>query len=167
MPDIEQVIDIRDPEVNVEEIMGRIRERIRQRRAQAADQGLEYDKLTDQEELDAPSERLGVDLYFDLHQLRENADGILVSLAMRDRQFPLFNSVLYRLEKLLHRLVIKYVNMMAGRQVVFNQAAARILHRIARALDEDDHRLQTLEKQVAELQQRIAQLEDPSARKGG
>jgi hypothetical protein len=163
MADVEQVIEIRDPEVNVEEIMARIRERIQQRRAQAAAQGVEYDRLTQVEKSDAPAGRLSVDTYYDLHQLRENADGILVSLAMRDRRFPIFNGILFRLEKLLHRLVIKYVNALAGRQVVFNQATGRILTNATRALDEDATRLQTLEKQIAELQERLAVLEKSSS----
>lgn len=159
MVDTEPIIEIRDPEINVEEIMRRVRERVRQRRAQAAEQGLDYDHLVDEPVETPPAGRLSADCYYDLHQLRMNADALMVSLAMRDRHIPLFNALLFRIEKLLHRLVIKYVNVMAGRQIVFNRASVHLLTELTRALDEDGARIAELEKRLADLQERLARTE--------
>jgi hypothetical protein len=163
MPDVEQVIDIRDPEINVEEIMARIRERLRQRRTQASAQGLDYDRLVGDDRTVA-SGTLSTDLYYDLHQLRTTAESIWVPSAMRDRHFPpLINSVLFRLENLFHRLALKYVNMLAGRQVVFNRAAVGVLTGTLRALEQNQARVETLEKQVSELRECLAKFEQSSS----
>jgi hypothetical protein len=160
MADEKQVIEIRDPEIDVEEIMGRIRERIRQRREQAHGQGLDYDRLVSDDADASATGKLPADLYYDLHQLRANAEAIWVPSAMRDRHFPPFiNSVLFRLENLFHRLALKYVNLLAGRQVVFNRATASVLASVVRALEQGDARAEALEIQVAELQERLARLE--------
>lgn len=166
MSDVEQVIDIRDPEINVEEIMARIRERLRQRRAQASAQGLDYDRLVDDDKV-IQAGSLSADLYYDLHQLRTTAESIWVPSAMRDRHFPpLINSVLFRTENLFHRLVLKYVNMLAGRQVVFNRAATSIVTNVLRQLEQDDARIEALEKQVKELRERLAKMEQSSVESG-
>lgn len=162
MREAEQVIEIRDPEINVEEIMTRIRERLRQRRAQASAQGLDYDRLVGGEQI-VDAGLLATDLFYDLHQLRTSAEAIWVPSAMRDRHFPpLINSVLFRLENLFHRLTLKYVNMLAGRQIVFNRAAVEVLTSALRAQDQYEARLEALEKQVSELRERLAKFEGAS-----
>jgi phage shock protein A len=154
-----RVIEIRDSEINVEEIMNRIRERIRQRRAQASAQGLDYDRLVDARAPIVATGQSDADLNYDLRQLQTNADAIPVSLAMRDRHIPLLNFLIYRLEMLLHRLVLKYVNMLAGRQVVFNTAASNVLSALAQRLEQSEARAQQLEKEVSALRERVAELE--------
>ncbi len=162
MSDVEQVIDIRDPEINVEEIMARIRERLRQRRAQASAQGLDYDRLVEDDKV-IQSGSLSTDLYYDLHQLRTTAESIWVPSAMRDRHFPaVINSVLFRTENLFHRLALKYVNMLAGRQVVFNRAATSVVTSVLRQLEQDGARIEALEKQVKELREQLAKIEPSS-----
>lgn len=162
MSDVDPVIEIRDPEINVEEIMARIRERLRQRRAQASAQGLDYDRLIG-EARTADAGMLDTDLFYDLHQLHTSAEAIWVPSAMRDRHFPpVINSVLFQLENLFHRLALKYVNMLAGRQIVFNRAAVEVLTSVSRAREQDAARLEALEKQVSELRERLAKFERAS-----
>jgi hypothetical protein len=155
----DQVIEIRDPEINTEEIMARIRQRIRERRALAEGRGLDYDRLVADDFKSPDGGRLSGDVYYDLHQLRGSADNIWVTLSMRDRHFPLLNPILYRIEKLLHRLALKYVNLLAGRQVVVNRAATHLLSETVRAVDDMTSRVETLEKQVVELRERLAKIE--------
>ncbi|MBI4787804.1 MAG: hypothetical protein HY782_12230 [Chloroflexi bacterium] len=159
MTDVQQVIEIRDPEINVEETMSRIRARIRERRAQAEAKGLDYDRLAGEGLPAVGAGSLGADFYYDLHQIRTNAESIWVSLAMRDRRIPVLNPLLYRIEKLLHRLALKYVNLLAGRQVVFNRATASVMSGMAHALEQNDARAKALEKDVSALQARLAKLE--------
>lgn len=152
----EQIVDIRDPEINVEEIMARIRARIRERRQEAEARGQDYDRLVDEASLDG-SKVFSPDLLYELRQLCMNADAIGVSVSMRDRRLPLLNPVFFRLEKLLHRLAVKYVNMLAGRQIILNRSTAHVLSEVTRVLEEREARLQVLEKEVAELRQRLDQ----------
>ncbi len=159
MIDPEQVIEIRDPEINVEKIMQEIRERIRQRREQAGRQGLDYDDLIDEKGLGMAG-RLPPDLYRELHQFCTTGETIGVSLAMRDRHLPILNSVFYRIEELLHRLVVKYVNMFAGRQIAVNRSSAHLFSKLVRALEERDARIEELENQVAALKS-ASQAEHP------
>jgi phage shock protein A len=155
----QQVVEIREPEINVEEIMARIRERIRQRRAQADAQGLEYDRLVDARAPSVAADQSEADLEYDLRQAQIGADAILVSLEMRDRRIRMFNSFFYRLEELLHRLVLKYVNRMAGRQIVFNTATANVIATLVRRLEQYETQTQKLEQEVCALRERIADLE--------
>lgn len=153
MSEVEQVIDIRDPEINVEEIMNRIRERIQQRRVAAKAHGLDYDRLVDDKA--NSSGPLPTDLYYDLHQLRASVDGVWVTLAQRDRKFPIFNSIFFRIENLLHRLVVKYVNMLAGRQTAFNRESVNVLSGLAQGLEDYDLRLNALEKRIGSIEEQL------------
>lgn len=154
-----RVVEIHDSEINVEEIMERVRARIRERRAQASAQGLEYDALVDARTPRVATDQSDTDLSYDLRQLQTGADAILVSLAMHDRQLPLFNSIFYRLENLLHRLVVKYVNQTAGRQVVYNTAAANVITVLVQRLEQTHTCAQKLENEVSALRERVAELE--------
>ena len=155
----QRVVEIRDPEIDVAEIMDRVRERIRQRRAQAKAQGLEYDRLVDARPPVVAADHSETDFQYDLRELQISADGILVTVAMRDRQLPLLNSLFYRAEMLLHRLALKYVNQLAGRQVVFNTATANVLAVLARRVEQSQARAQQLDREVNVLRERIAELE--------
>ena len=155
----QRVVEIRDSEIDVAAIMARVRERIRQRRAQADAQGLEYDRLVDGRAPRIAADLSEVDLEYDLRQAQIGAEAVLVSLEMRDRHIPVFNSFFYRLEELLHRLALKYVNRMAGRQVVFNTAAANVIATVARRLEQHEAQTQKLEQEVRALRERVAKLE--------
>ena len=60
---------------------------------------------------------------------------------------------------LLHRLALKYVNQLAGRQVVFNTATANVLAVLARRVEQSQARAQQLDREVNVLRERIAELE--------
>jgi len=159
MSESKDTIEIRDPEVDVEEIMSRIRQRIQERRSQAQAQGLDYDGLVDDQATSfRTSGRFDPDLYYDLHQVRNSADTIWVSLSIVERQVPVVGSLLTRLRRELHSLVIYYVNMLAGRQVVFNRSVAGVLPALVDALDESQERVTALEKELVDLRQRVEAL---------
>ncbi|MBI3957701.1 MAG: hypothetical protein HY328_02740 [Chloroflexi bacterium] len=161
MAEPEEVIDIRDAEVNVEEIMGRIRERIRQRRGQAQAQGLDYDRLVDGGAgRDVAGRRLSVDFYYDLYQARQSAETIWVSLSVVGQRSPAFlGSAVSRVRRAAHELVLYYVNMLAGRQAVFNRSAVSAVSGLAASGEEMGERLEALEEEAAVLRERIAVLE--------
>jgi hypothetical protein len=158
MSQSQPVFEIHDPEINVEEIMTRLRQRIDDRRAQAREQGLDYDHLVEDYSQTDGKTRTSADLSYDLHQLRENAESIWVSLDVRNRGLPLINWVAFPLEKLLHRLVVKYVNVLAGRQTAFNQMVVSVASDLAEMQDTSQVRIENLERTVAELREQLAAL---------
>jgi hypothetical protein len=81
---------------------------------------------------------------------------------MRDRRLPMLNFLFFRIENLLHRLVIKYVNMMAGRQIAFNRSTAHVLAGLTRLLEKRDTQIEALEVQVKDLGERLARFEQSS-----
>ena len=154
----DQVIEIRDPEINTEEIMARIRQRIRERRAQAEGRGLDYDRLVDDPGR-AESGRLSPDLYYDLHQMRSTADSLWVSVQLFDSHLPLVNSWYMRIKGKLHGIMVDYINRLAGRQVAFNRTTEHVLSGVVHAFEDNDARVEALEKQIAELRDRLAKSE--------
>jgi len=166
MAEPEEVIEIRDPEVNVEEVMGRIRERIRERRDQAQAQGLDYDRLVDGSAgKDVAGRRLSADFYYDLYQARQSAETIWVSLSVVGQRSPAFlGSVVDRVRQAAHELVLYYVNMLAGRQTVFNRTAVSAVSDLAAVNENMSERLELVEQEMALLRERFGLLEKGEAK---
>ena len=93
------------------------------------------------------------DLKTRVHDLDAMSEEIWVSLAMQDRRLPFFNRFFSTLEILLHKLVIKYVNRMAGRQWVFDKNVAGAMVSVV-------DRLELMESSLADLQNRLRVLEE-------
>lgn len=155
----EKVIEISDPGIDVEEIMSRISERLRTRRAHATAQGLDYDSLVNIEPTLFEGKRLSKEVYDQLSRLSLVSDDLLVQLAMRDRHLPLFNRVFFQIEILLHKLVVKYVNLSAGRQIIFNRATNQALISMACELERATARIEALETKLSETERRVLGLE--------
>jgi hypothetical protein len=136
MAEPEQVIEIRDPEIRVAEIMARIREGIPQHRAKAQ-----------------------IDLYHDLQQAHDNAGKIRVSLSVVGSQVPVIGRVFTSLRQKLHRLVIHYVNMLVDRQEPFNKGVVGVLSQLVYTRDDSMNRIAELEEEAAALRQRLEALE--------
>lgn len=160
MADVQDVVEIRDPEIDVQEVMERIQQRVRQRREDALSRNLVYDRLTDSDASHNTAERrLSSDFYYDLYQARQSADSIWVSLSVlgNERYPKALNSAITRVRHALHQVVIYYVNMLAGRQVVFNRTATDAMAELAAANEKLSERLEALEKEVATLRAQAAQ----------
>ena len=136
-----------------DQVRDQVSARLRARREQARARGLEYDALTDS----GPSLFGGNEALTDLHQRVRELDAmseeIWASLAVQDRGLPFFNRFFFGVESLFHKLVIKYVNRMAGRQLVFNK---NLTGTMASLVD----RLERMESNQADLQNRLRALEE-------
>jgi hypothetical protein len=120
---------------------------------------IEYDALVDARAPEIVAHQSDAEFESDLRHLQISADAILISPAPRDRRLRFFNAFFFRLENLLHRLALKYVNQSAGKQIVFNIAAANVIATLARRLEQNQARTQELENQVRALRERVAELE--------
>lgn len=155
MTEPEDVIEIRDPEIDVEEIMNCIRERLAARQQQASAQGQDYLRLVDAPTAAAAAPGLP-ELYGQLHQLRQSADSLRLSPVVTNWRLPLVNGPVSRLKNMLHSLVLMYVNTLAGRQIAVNRMLSQVLQQLAAVRQADAARIEALEKEVAELRQRLA-----------
>lgn len=163
MTEPEPVVEIKDPYIDTEEILECVQDRLRQRRAQAQTQGLDYDQLIKRGKSALEDKYLSSETLEGLDRLHSSAEGMLVPLVMRKRGFPLFDSVLFSLENLLHKLVLKYLNRMAGRQIVFNLSASQMISDMTHRQAEDRRYTEALEQRLMELEERLPKLE-PSKR---
>lgn len=151
--EVAAVIDIRQPDVDVNEVMARIRARIQARRLAAQEKGLDFDRLPGYDETATRRGHLSGDFYYDLHQSRQSAEEIWVSLSlMGDERYPRWLSApIRRIRHAAHQLVLYYVNMLAGRQVVFNRSAVGALAEMADTIEQMAARLDALEREVQAL----------------
>lgn len=151
------VIEIRGPEVSQDEIIAQIQARIQDRRTLAQAKGLDYDQLAE----GSPSDRSGrvdPELHYELQQACKAAEAIGVSMSMVERSVPFAGKFATRLRRELHSLVLYYVNMLAGRQMVFNRAVAQVLVGLVTDFDQAEMRAEALEAEVTALKQRIEAL---------
>jgi len=154
----EEVVEISDPEINVEEIMDCIRQRLQARQAQAEARGQDYARLVDGAEL-AGQAGAAAELQGPLHQLRQSADGLRLSPAVTDWRLPIINGPVNRAKNALHNLVLMYVNMLAARQIAVNRLISQTLMNLASAQQADHGRIEALEKEVAALREQLARQE--------
>ncbi len=155
----ESVIEIRDPEVNVPDLVRHVQERLDERRRQASATGQDYDRLADDPVAVTAGNRLPADFYDRLQELRTHADSLWVTPAVRNRRIPLLNPIAFRIERLLHLLAVKYVNLLAERQITYNHMTEQTLSALAEIQENDAARLETLEREVARLRDLVTRLE--------
>lgn len=145
-------LEIRDPEISpaeVDAIMARIRERIRQRSQMAEQQGHAF-ALPDGAFSD---KRLSRQLYMAIDRVRAAASGVHVHLSVVDggKQIPVVTPLLRKVRQVIHQLVLYYVGMLAGRQAAFNRATIDAISQAANALEKANARIDDLEQEVAAL----------------
>jgi len=158
MTDIEKSDAGDDPEVNAQRIMGRIRDRIRRLHPPAEAEALDPDRPQSGGAFTADAADLEIDLSHDLEQMRITVDSPWVSVAQRERPLP-FRSFIFRVEHLLHRLIVKYVNMLAARQIAFNRSALQCATALIHMERNSAAQLGALRRDLTELRERLATIE--------
>ena len=159
MTEFESSIRVNDPDIQVEQVKDQVANRIRARREEARAQGLDYDHLTDSDVIVPGSQEATTDLRARLRELDSMSQEIGGSLAVRDRQFPLLNRFFFGVEMLLHKLVVKYVNRMAGRQLVFDKSVTEVMADLVARLERIDANIVDIQKRMSELEKGMADLE--------
>jgi hypothetical protein len=152
----QDIIEIRDPEIDVEAIMRQIREKIRERREEAEAQGIDIDSLAAGDH----DRRFDDDLYREMRQVSASASqmGVILSPAEKDG-IPILSVLSNRIRLAMHQLVVYYVNMLAAQQNHHNGQLVRLLMKLVRGLERESH-----PEQVAELQAEVEALRAEVAR---
>lgn len=142
------VIEIHDPEINIEALMTLLRERIQQRQPYSEAAQLPQ-ALLNQPGVEAPPDNLT--LRSSLHEVRSRAEELWVSTAVRDQKLPLFNSLINRIKLAFHELVLIYINLLAGKQIAYNLSATQLLDELVQLAGQQEQRLRQLEAELETL----------------
>lgn len=156
-----EIIEIRDPEINVAEIIEEIRRNIRQRRSEAQGEDVAFPTF------DAglspaiePTEELEKVLHHHLNQASLHYNKIGVASQLMPRPVPLVGRLWTAFRREAHNLVIFYVNTLAARQITFNDHALRALNALAQMVTRGSRaEVARLEAELQALQERVDQLE--------
>jgi hypothetical protein len=165
---LEEIIEIRDSEINVAEIMEEIRRNIRQRQSEA--QGGEVDFPTFEAGVSLavePTEKLEEVLHHHLSEASLHHNKIGVASQFMPRPVPLVGRLWTAFRQEAHNLVIFYVNTLAARQITFNDHVLRALNALAQMVTRGSRvEVARLEAELQALQQRVDQLEQRLSSKG-
>ena len=130
--DVASVVQIDDPEIDVQTIMARIREGLVEH---ALDEDVAFPTFAVARARRGEGTRFPEELYYQLEQANLNYDQIWVELSMVEGQMPLMGRFVNRFKRELHRLVVYYVNMLGERQVTMNDALVRTLNQLVDSLE--------------------------------
>jgi len=158
MDELAEVIEIKDPEIDVAIIMEKIR------------QGIERHRPLYTEDVFFPSfrdsitsgvEQLGREFNYELQEAVACHDRAWVSLQVFPVRLPILGSFLTKVKRELHNLVVFYVNRLAAKQTSFNTHSVRalaslseVVGRNASAMD-----LEQLRQEVQRLKEKVDRLE--------
>lgn len=160
---LEDIVEIHADQIDSEAIMRTIRANLQQRRAAAQAQGLNFEALASGV-LTQDAGRFAPEVYVNLRRATATADRIAVSQQVSEQHMPLVGGVVQRVRQALHQLVVYYVNMLAGKQMLFNESIVAAASGMAAGL-EHDAELDSLHAEIQELQARLAALEAKEAPK--
>jgi hypothetical protein len=156
-PDLAAIIEIENSEINVDQIMERIRADAQRLRAQYGD-GSDLPTYRPTSAGDAA----GADLDQHLRRAQATYDKLYVEMIVTRRNwlsdFPPFAIV----RRALHGLILFYVNALASKQTLFNTPVIHALNRLAERqntqISKND--LVTLQDTIHQLEQRVNTLEE-------
>ena len=154
--DVYDIVDIRDPEIDVEDIMRRIRADAKRLQAQTGDttHWPVYGTA-------APTASADEDLYEHLHRAFATYDKLYVEMILTRRNRPSF-APLAALRRACHGLALFYVNTLGSKQTLFNTQVVHTLNRLAEGLEvrSSTADVAMLQETIRLLEQRVADLED-------
>jgi len=159
--EMENPIEIRDEDVDTDAIFRTIRENIGRRREFAESEGVDFDRIVAGSYASKVGSRFDIDLYHGLHRMNAGYDNMGVDLYLTDSTVPLVGGLIQRLRSALHRLVIYYVNMHAGKQIRFNEHVSRALESVVREVEDSPQQsdVDALKEELAALRVRLDALE--------
>ncbi len=115
-------------QLDVEEIMRRIRAHIAQRRQAEGAEDVSPN-------MPRFAGRFSQKLYDELAQAHEASDKVVVSLYVTPSRLPVVGPVIAAFRRQLHQLVVFYINQMAARQVAFNVHMVAALRALVEELE--------------------------------
>jgi len=148
------LIEIHDPEVDVDQIMTQIRERVHRRREEAGyprQDLLAFGAAAYPGELEG--EGVDADLYYHLRKANDLYHQVSVDPLLAPSpasRLPILGRLWRRMRQEAHNLVLYYVGRQAGRQVMVNRHLVSTLNRMAVQLQRQQEELEALRNAVGE-----------------
>jgi len=158
----DNTIEIRDDDINVEEIMAKIRENIRRRQA-AGELPLDPDSSIGSPSKNCPAGESDNAIQRDLSYINSNWD-IHNNSYFISSHHPYIGKFLVKGRKLVHGEVHRYIDPMISSQTEFNASTVRIITLVSQRCEELNKRQQELETAVSSLKQEIKENVDLHAR---
>ena len=154
--ELASIIQIDDPDIDVQTIMARIREGLIEH---AWEQEVEFPTFALARARRGDATRFPEALYDHLEQANLNYDQAWVELSLIESHIPLVGRFVNRFKRELHRLVVYYANQLGERQITTNDAIVRALNQLVESLEQPDPQVEALQRRVDELEARIERLE--------
>jgi len=139
----DNTIEIRDDNINVEEIMGKIRANIRRRQA-AGELPMDLDSVVGSPSKNRPVRESDDAIQRDLAYINSNWD-IHNNSYFISSHHPYAGKFLVKGRQMVHGEVCRYVDPMVSRQTEFNASTVRIITRASQRFAELEQRQQELE----------------------
>ena len=158
----DNTIEIRDDDINVEEIMAKIRENIRRRQA-AGELPLDPDSSIGSPSKNCPAGESDNAIQRDLSYINSNWD-IHNNSYFISSHHPYIGKFLVKGRKLVHGEVQRYIDPMISRQTEFNASTVRIITLVSQRCEELNKRQQELETAVSSLKQEVKENIDARVR---
>jgi hypothetical protein len=152
------IVEIHDPEIDVQAIMAQIRANLATRGQD--DRAIHFPSFGPVAGgagavCDGDAGPLNAELYYNLGQLNLDYDQITVESTLETRPMRVVGPLVNRFKAEFHNLCVYYVNLLAGKQVGFNEHATRALNQLARELERKDTEVVALRQELADLRTRL------------
>ena len=117
-------------EVNIEEIMQKIRQQILAKKASTSADGEPVVQIG--------GRRFSPEFYDHLYQAGLSYDKIFVQVHVSKNSIPILGPIVEKIRQKIHELVVYYVNQVAANQIRVNHHLLRALSILNEELDKDD-----------------------------
>jgi hypothetical protein len=155
----DDLIEIRDPEIDPTQIVSQIRTRIIQRRAELGYEDRSFPAFDlasyPGEPNDIPFDQ---NLYHYLRLANTSYNQIEVDpllAASPATRLPVIGPLWQRVRSQVHSLVLFYVNMAGGNQISVNRHLVSVLNRLTLVTQDQQRTIQDLQAEVADLRSRL------------
>lgn len=154
----EPFVEIHDPEINVDQIMAEIRERIRQRRQAIGTARQDFPTLG---AAAYPGEPEGEDYDADLYHHLKRANRLYADLGVEPvlapsplTRVPVLGPLWAKVRREAHSLVLFYLSRLAQKQLAINRHLVSTLNRVAVQLQEQQRQIRALQAEIEALRRR-------------
>lgn len=151
----DDLVEIRDPQIDPAGIMQEIRRRVAQRRKEAGYQAIRFPTYGDLGFPEEPSDvPYNIELYQSLRSANQHfaAFETAVDLAPSPAtRLPLVGAIWARIRREVHNLVLFYVNRAVRQQMTVNRSLVQVVNHLTKTAQNQQRELETLRQRVATL----------------
>lgn len=155
---LNDLVEIHAFGIDMTEIVTRLQENMHLRQIKAQKNGFSGDSLFSRDDNRFLDSQVDLEIQYPLYQVNYLQDQIFVKPSVEPYSSFIFNFLFTGIRHFFHNLAIYYVNMMAKRQMLFNQAVADILNKLVE--DAKVSKQNELQMELVELRRRLVELEN-------